>query len=200
MIPRNQYTSVELRWGIVEWNELATRFIYTFYFLDDHPSMDYTLQLIKTNIIKDISVTMTKFNQNSVTIQHWMECYNVRRELDDDDPHDINIPESEGTHAVEGSGVSSDKFLNPLKIKKENIGSSQNPKFANIRYYWDDETIRKITDLLNEFQDLFPTKFSEMKRIVGDLGEMIILLKADAKPVKQRLYQFNPRYKEKFKT
>ena len=66
-----------------------------------------------------------------------------------------------------------------------NIGSSENPKFANIRDYWDDETVSKIKDLLHEFQDLFPTNFSEMKGIVGDLGEMKIPLKPDAKPFKQ---------------
>ena len=33
---------------------------------------------------------------------------------------------------VEGSGVSIYKFLNPLKIKKVNIGSPENPNFANI--------------------------------------------------------------------
>ena len=43
----------------------------------------------------------------------------------------------------------------------------------------------KIIDLLHEFQDLFPTIFFEMKGIVGDLGEMKIPLRPDAKPVKQ---------------
>ena len=57
----------------------------------------------------------------------------------------------------------------------------------------------KITDLLHEFQDLFSTKFSEMKGILGDLGEMKILLKLDMKPVRQRPYHLNPRYKEKVK-
>ena len=71
---------------------------------------------------------------------------------------------------VEGSGVSGDKFTNPLKIKKVNIGSLENPKFANIIDYWDDETVGKITNLLHEFQDFFPTKFLEMKGIVCDLG------------------------------
>ena len=34
---------------------------------------------------------------------------------------------------------------------------------------------------------------------MGDLGEMKIPLKLDAKPVKQRPYRLNPRYKEKVK-
>ena len=95
-----------------------------------------------------------------------MEFYNVISETDDDDPRDINIPEYECTRTMEGSGVSSDQFLNPLKIKKVNIGSLENPKFANIEDYYDDETIEKITNLLLKFQDLFPIKFSKMKGIV----------------------------------
>ena len=77
-----------------------------------------------------------------------MECYNVTREPNDDEPTDVNIPEFEGTCPVEGFGISSDQFLNPLKVKKVNIGSSTNPKFSNIGDYWDDETVGKITYLL----------------------------------------------------
>ena len=38
-----------------------------------------------------------------------------------------------------------------------------------------------------------------MKGILGDLGEMKIPLKPDAKPVRKRLYRLNPRYKERVK-
>ena len=75
-----------------------------------------------------------------------------------------------------------------MKIRKVNIGSDENPKFANIGDYWDEETMAKITDLLHEFQDLFPMRFSEMKGILGDMGEMKIPLKPDAKPMQQRPY------------
>ena len=88
---------------------------------------------MKENRFEEISVATINFHQCSTTAHHWMECYNVIRELDDDDPIDINIPDSEGMHAVEGVGISSDQFLSPLKIKKVNIGSSKNPKFVNIR-------------------------------------------------------------------
>ena len=79
-----------------------------------------------------------------------MACYNLSRELDYD-PTNLNIPESEGMHEVEGSGISSEQFLNPLKIKKFNIVTPKNPKFANIGDYWDEETVAKIMDLLHEF-------------------------------------------------
>ena len=37
-----------------------------------------------------------------------------------------------------------------------------------------------------------------MKGILGDIGVTKIPLKPDAKPVKQRPYRLNPKYKEKF--
>ena len=104
-----------------------------------------------------------------------MVFYNLARDLDDDLTN-INIPESEGTREVEGSGISSDQFLKLLKIKKVNIVSLDNPKFANIGYYWDEEIVAKTMNLLHEYQDLFPTNFSKMKGIVGDIGEMKIPL------------------------
>ena len=120
-----------------------------------------------------------------MTTHHWMEFYNITGELDDDDSLEINIPESEGMRVVEGFGTSSDQFLSPLKINKVNIDSPDNPKFANIGDYWDEDIVGKITALLHEFQDMFPTKFSEMKGIVRDLGEMKIPLNPDTKLVKQ---------------
>ncbi len=51
--------------------------------------------------------------------------------------------------------------------------------------------------MLCKYQDLFPTKFTELKGITGDLGVMKITLKANAKLVKQRPYRLNPKYKEK---
>ena len=36
-----------------------------------------------------------------------------------------------------------------------------------------------------------------MKGILGDLGEMKILLKLDAKPVRQRPYRLNLQYKDR---
>ena len=59
--------------------------------------------------------------------------------------------------------------------------------------------VSKVTELLHEYQDLFPTKLSEMKGILGDIGVIKTPLKADAKLVKQRSYRLNPKYKEKFR-
>ena len=56
--------------------------------------------------------------------------------------------------------------------------------------------VSKVTELLHDYQDLFPMKFSEMKGILGDIGVIKIPLKADAKLVKKRPYRLNPNYKE----
>ena len=80
-----------------------------------------------------------------------MECYNLTWELDDDDPLEINIPESEGIRTVDGDVITTDPYLKPLKIKKVNIASIENTEFANIGDYWDKDTVGKISDLLHEF-------------------------------------------------
>ena len=69
-----------------------------------------------------------------------------------------------------------------MKIKEVHIGSPKNPKFANVRDYWDDEVVAKIADLLHEYQNLFHTNFSKMRGIMRYLGEMKIPLRLDAKP------------------
>ena len=74
-------------------------------------------------------------------------------------------------------------MLQPLKLRKVNIGTEENPKFANIGDYWDNETMAQIIDLLHEFWDLFPMPFLEMKGILRDLGKMKISLKPDVKPI-----------------
>ena len=135
-------------------------------------------------IVGDLGEMKIPLQLETESIQQWMACYSLSRDPDDDLTN-INIPESEGTREVEGSSISSDQFLQPLKIKEVHIGSPKNPKFTNVRYYWDDEALAKITDLLHEYHNIFLTNFSEMRGIVGDLGEMKIPLRLDAKPSKQ---------------
>ena len=53
---------------------------------------------------------------------------------------------------------------------------------------------------MHDYQVMFPTNFSKMEGIVGDLGEMKIPLWLDAKPSRQQPYRMNPKYKEKVKT
>lgn len=84
-----------------------------------------------------------------------------------------------------------------MKTKQVKIGTEVEPKFMKIRDYWDDVAVDKVVELLHEYQDLFPMKFSDLKGITGDLGIMNITLKMDMKPIKERPYRLNPKYKEK---
>jgi len=84
-----------------------------------------------------------------------------------------------------------------LKTKQVNISTEEEPKFTKIRDYWDNNTVEKVSELFCEYQDLFPTKFSDLESIIGDLGVTKITLKLDVNPIKQRPYHLNPKYKEK---
>ena len=72
---------------------------------------------------------------------------------------------------------------NLLKLIKL-ILEQRKHKLENVGDYWDDATISKITELLHEYHDLFPTKFTDVKGIKGPMGEMKIHLKVDARYVK----------------
>jgi hypothetical protein len=96
----------------------------------------------------------------------------------------VNIAETEGQRDVEGPGVELPFIGQPINIRKVNIGTEQTLKLANVGDYWDVATIDKITKLLHEYQDLFPTKFTDMKGIKWPMGEMRIHLKLNARPVK----------------
>jgi hypothetical protein len=65
---------------------------------------------------------------------------------------------------------------------------------------WDNQTIERTTKLLHEYNDLFPTTVSEMKGLLGDIGEMKILLKRKSRHIRNRPYRLNLIYKEKVKT
>jgi hypothetical protein len=111
----------------------------------------------------------------------------------------IHPPLSINNKDIEGLGIELPFVGQPIKINKVNIGIEKTPKLENVGDYWDDATIIKITELLHEYQEFFPTKFTNMKGIKGPMGEMKIPLRADTRPIKQRPYRLNSKYKQKFK-
>ena len=56
-------------------------------------------------------------------------------------------------------------FVAPIKVKKVNIGKTDNLKMASIGDYWDEQTLERIVELLCEYSDMFPTNFIEIKSI-----------------------------------
>jgi hypothetical protein len=89
---------------------------------------------------------------------------------------------------VEGPSLESKVFTVPINVKKVNIGTNDNPKMASIRDYLDEQTVERITKLLHEYGDMFPTTFTKMKGITGELGDMNIPLKLEARSVRQQPY------------
>jgi hypothetical protein len=51
---------------------------------------------------------------------------------------------------VEGPSLESDIFVAPIKVKKVNFGTTDNPKMASIGDYWDEQIVETITELLHE--------------------------------------------------
>jgi hypothetical protein len=179
---------------------MILKFVTTFAFESEYPSVDQELQVMRQKVFEEASNLPMEQEEDewTVSFQKLKSCYNIDAN-DDDDPRNVNITEKEGQRNVEGPGVELPFIGQPIKIKKVNIGTKETPKLANVGDYWDAATIDKITELLQEYQDLFPTKFTDMKGIKGPMGEMWIPLKPGAKPVKQRPYRLNLKYKEKVK-
>ena len=117
-------------------------------------------------------------------MSYTLECYNVATEEEDEDPWKINIPKMEGHREVQRSQIENLDITASVKTKQVNIGMEVESKIAKIGDYWDSTMVDKGIELLHEYQDLFPTKFMDLKGIIGDLVVMNITLKPNTKPVK----------------
>lgn len=132
-------------------------------------------------------------------MQDTVNCKTLSVDDNKEYSRNFSIPESEGECAVTGPLLGTMDVPKPLKLKKVNIGTEEQPKLAKIGDYQDADIMGNIVELLIEYQDLFPTKSSELKGNVGELGVIRITLKPDARPVTQRPYWLNPKYKRKVK-
>jgi len=172
VIPRNWYTETELRHGTGKWDILRKGFLLTFLFeYQWMDTVDDALQIAKATIFK-LPQEPEEFVQPEWTHQlsHALECYKLQAEDDDDDPSNINISETEGSHEVQGPSIEDLDITAPLKMKQANIGTDEDPKYVTLGDYWDDATVDKFVELLRKCQDLFSTKLTELKGIHVDLG------------------------------
>jgi hypothetical protein len=58
------------------------------------------------------------------------------------------------------------------------LGQLRIPKCPSLEITGMRKTVERIAELLCEYSDMFPTTFTEMKGIAGELGEMKIPLRA----------------------
>jgi len=170
-IPKNWYIQLDLRQKIVSWDDLTTNFITAFNTYDEYVMVDIALQLIKEKMFEDVEESEDCLPNWALFSKQTLECYKIEEaKPEDDEPREVHILKVEGERVVEGLEISID-YYKPLKTIKVNIGIEEVLKFAFIRVYWDDEIVGKIIDLLHVYRDLFPTKFTKMKGIVGELGD-----------------------------
>jgi len=68
----------------------------------------------------------------------------VTTKEEEEEPRNINVPETKGHHVVEGPQVENPYISAPLKKRQVNIGTEDKPKFVKIGDYWDDATIENF--------------------------------------------------------
>jgi hypothetical protein len=171
MTPINWYLQVELRLITTDWECMLQNFVTTFLFESEFLSVYQALKIVRQKVFKEASsLHLDQEEDEWTTPFHKLQgCYNINADKDDD-PRKVNIAETEGLRDVERPGVELSFIGQLIKIMKFNIGTEETPNIANIIDYWDATTIEKITELLHEYQDLFPTKSTDM-RVSKDLWE-----------------------------
>jgi hypothetical protein len=150
--PIKWYLQAELHLITSEWEGMIQNFITTFLFESKFPSVDQSLQIVRQKVFKEASgIPLDKEEDEwNVPLQKMQIFYNINVD-EDDDPRKVNIAEIEGQRDVEGPGVELPFIGQLTKIKKVNIGIEETPNIANVRDYWDANTIEKITELLHEY-------------------------------------------------
>ena len=84
----------------------------------------------------EVELMTDEQHQNKQTVKELLSCYHVQEDVpDEDDPRDIHIKEVEGEREVKGPPLESEVIVAPIKVKKVNIGTVENPKMASIRDY-----------------------------------------------------------------
>jgi len=57
--------------------------------------------------------------------------------------------------------------------------------------YWDDIVVAQVTEIVSEFEDIFPRTFTDLKGIKEEADAMKIQLKEGIKPIKEKPYRLN---------
>ena len=80
-----------------------------------------------------------------------------------------------------------------------NIGSEDNPKILKIGFCLSTDEKEKLIDFLKQYQEVFAWTYEDMPGLDPKLVEHRLVLKPDAKPVKQKLRKMDPRIEQQVK-
>ena len=117
----NWYAEVEIRHGTVSWDTLVDSFVLTFSINEVFPALDAATRLVHTKVFDDQEIAEYQSDWKSQEANA-LECYNLAID-EDDNPCNINIPESEGNCEVCGQVVEAPEVTQPLKTRTVNIRS-----------------------------------------------------------------------------
>ena len=101
---------------------MIKHFITTFSFEDDIPSIGKVLQVIKRKVFEEITLPEEEQPEWDVHMQYALACYNLamddgdgedNEETKDEDSRNIDIPETEGEHEVQGPKLHSLMWQSP---------------------------------------------------------------------------------------
>ncbi len=115
-VAKNWYAEVELRHGTVSWHSLADSFFLTFSINDVCPALDKAIRLIHSKVFddKEVAEYQPDWKEQEANV---VECYNLAID-EEDDPRNVNIPESEGHCKVHGPEIELPEVTQPLKTRK----------------------------------------------------------------------------------
>jgi hypothetical protein len=103
--------------------------------------MDTMLKVVRDMIFEEPVFEIIPSSQRlaSQTVKQLLRYYHVTKakEPEEENPCNIQIPEMEGERKVEGPKLDSEYYVAPLKIKKINIDTTENPKMDSIGDYWE---------------------------------------------------------------
>ena len=99
-IPINWYVQLELQQGTSTSEGMVESFLVTFHFEDDNPGIDEALHIIKGNIFAEVPLSPYSMPSWVPIAEGALQCYHVDGNQEDEDPRDINIPETEGYRGV----------------------------------------------------------------------------------------------------
>ena len=152
---RNQYTETKLHRGIENWPLLVDGFELTFNFESEYPKIDNSLGSIRARVYEVDPLLVDSYQDWAAQLETALECYKLETN-EDDEPHNIIIPDSEGTHKFQGPYLEIPEITEKVKTKHINIGTKSDPKFASIGDYWDEETMGNIVDSYRKIKTCFP--------------------------------------------
>jgi hypothetical protein len=104
--PINWYLQEELHLTTADWYGMTQKFVPTFLFDSQYPTIDQYLQVVRHKLFEEAPNLPVEKEEDEWTapLQKLQGCYNINVD-EDDDPRNVNIIEKKGHRDIEGPKV-----------------------------------------------------------------------------------------------